>query len=95
MSNKLQVNKIALAHSLATISLVGYIICILVTVIFPESLMILFNSWFHGMDLSVLSPADGNWVFGTGSLVLGLVTFPIFGWITGYLIASLYNKFSK
>jgi hypothetical protein len=92
---KASLNEVALANSFAVVAFVGFIICVIATIIFPEFLMSLFNSWFHGVDLSLLSPANGNWVFGTGNLLLGLLTFPVLGWVTGYFIASLYNKFNK
>ena len=92
---KAAVDETALAKSFAVVGFVGYLLCVLGTIIFPEFLMTLFNSWFHGVDISVLRPADGNWVFGTGNLLLGLLTFPVAGWITGYFIASLYNRYNK
>ncbi len=94
MRNISQMNEKALANSFAVVGLAGYILCVLATAIFPEFLMTLFNSWFHGLDLSTLRPADGNWVFGTGNLVLGLITFPIFSWVIGYFIARMYNRFT-
>lgn len=92
---KASLNKFALANSFAVVAFASFIICVIATIIFPEFLMTLFNSWFHGVDLSLLEPSDGDWVFGTGNLLLGLITFPIISWITGYFIAVLYNKFNK
>lgn len=93
--NKFQLNNTALANSFAVVGLVGYVLCVLATMIFPEFLMTLFNSWFHGVDITSLRPANGNWVLGTGNLVLGIITFPAVSWITGYFIAALYNKYNK
>lgn len=90
-----EINQIALAKTFAVIGLIGYLLCVIATVLFPEFLLNLFNSWVHGVDISSLTPANGDWVSGTGNLVLGLITFPIFGWITGYFIAFTYNKFNK
>ena len=92
MSTTLKISENSLAKSLAFVSLAGYLICVLGTILFPEFLMTLFNSWFHGINLTSLSPTDGNWVFGTGNLLLGLITFPIFGWLTGYFIGHFYNR---
>lgn len=89
------VNEVALAKSFAVIGFVGYLLCILGTIIFPEFLMTLFNSWFHGVDITSLRPVDSNWVLGTGNLLIGLVTFPAASWITGYFIAFLYNRYNK
>lgn len=92
---KATLNETAMANSFAVVGFAGYILCVIATFIFPEFLMTLFNSWFHGVDISILRPADGNWVFGTGNLLLGLLTFPIISWLTGYFIAFLYNGYNK
>ena len=92
---KTTLSETALAKSFAVLGFAGYVLCILGTVLFPEFLMTLFNSWFHGVDISILKPADGNWIFGTGNLLLGLLTFPIISWFTGYFVAFLYNKYNK
>ncbi|MBI2620739.1 hypothetical protein HYW61_00745 [candidate division WWE3 bacterium] len=88
-------NERALAYAFGIVGAGSYVLCALGVMLFPEFLLTLFNSWFHGVDLRVLAPADGNWALRPGSVILGLATLPLLVAGFGYFVAVVYNKLNK
>lgn len=85
---------IALANSLAIFSFLGFIICIVWATIDQNTFVAFWNSWFHGFNIELLVPDEGLQIM-TGQTLFGVVSFTISGWLAGYLIAWLYNRFAK
>lgn len=83
---------IAAANSLAAVSLAIYVICRALSLVVPDLLYSVGQSWFHTFSLGsakTVMPLDFG-TFITGALTLGLLA-----WITGYVIVALYNKWAK
>ena len=85
---------IALANSLAIVSFIGFIICIVWATIDQNTFISFWNSWFHGFNVELLVPDEGLQIM-MGQTLFGIVSITINGWLAGYLIAWLYNRFAK
>lgn len=84
-------NPKATANALAVVSGVLYIICAVWTMISKESYLGMMSTWAHSLDVNALPQKAPDF----GTLVIGLLTFVIAAWITGYAFAVCYNYFSK
>lgn len=84
-------NPKATANALAIVGGALYIICAIWTMVSKGSYLGLMNTWTHGLDLSLLPQKTP----GFGALVIGLVSFVIVAWVTGYVFAECYNYFAK
>lgn len=82
---------IALANSLAVVSFVGFLICVVWATIDQNTFVAFWNSWVHGFNLELIVP-EGGLKFNAGQVVFGIVSFTINGWLAGYLIAWFYNR---
>ncbi len=85
---------IALANSLSVVSFLGFIICIVWATVDQSTFVAFWNSWFHGFNIELLVPDEGLQIM-TGQTLFGIVSFTVNGWLAGYLIAWLYNRFAK
>lgn len=74
--------------SAVTIAII-YVLCTLFVVLIPDLSMSITKSWFHGIDISLIS----SWNLSFGSFVLGLVSATVSAWLVGFLFASTYNYF--
>lgn len=81
----------AMANASAVATLVVYVICAAAFALLPDLAMAITQSWFHGLDLSILGRAEVT----TTTLITGLVTATSGSWLVGYLFAYLYNLFLK
>ena len=68
-----------------------YVVCALAFTLIPGLSMTVAQSWFHGIELSPIA----DWRLSFGSVILGLVTSTIGGWLVGYIFAKAYNYFFK
>ena len=83
---------IAFANSFTVVGLGAYVVCRALTLIAPDLLFSIGQSWFHTLNLSLVKaviPMD------IGTFLYGAVTLGIFVWITSYAFAKIYNSFSK
>ena len=80
----------ALAHSLAALVAVFFVVLYALQVAAPALFKIIFKAQFYGADIAKLVPkmAVGDCV---GILVVSAAT----AWVMGYAWAWLYNKFAK
>lgn len=85
---------VALANSLAAVSFLGFLICVVWAAVDQSTFIAFWNSWFHGFNIEILTPESGLQI-GAGQAIFGIVSFTISGWLTGYLIAWFYNRFDK
>lgn len=81
----------ATANALAVVSGALYLICAVWTLTSKASFMGVMNTWAHGVDLSALPSKTPD----VGVLLIGLVTFVLAAWVTGYAFAYLYNYFAQ
>jgi len=84
-------NPIATANALATTGGLFYIVCRVLVVLFPDLSYTIAQSWFHGIGIAKL----GSWDLSLGSFFLGLISFVVFAWVTGYIFAIVINYFNK
>src|SRR3989344_71706 len=89
--NNMKHNLIGTANAAAATTAIVYVVCRLLVGLFPDFLMNVARSWFHGIDISKISA----WNLSTESFILGIVSATITAWLVGYLFAKLYNYFSK
>lgn len=84
----MKLNPLALANASTAIVAAIYVICRLAVGLFPDLTLATVQSWFHGLDLTIISGAN----LSVGSFVLGLVSLSALTWVTGYFFAKLYNS---
>ena len=83
----MKLNEKALANALALVGAIYYIACYIIALIMPDVYKTIAQTWFHMLDLS------SAWKDAPDGLVLGLVSFTAVSWVSGWLLASSYNKF--
>ena len=64
-----------------------YVVCALAVALFPDGTLAFFNTWLHGVDLTLVKrPATkpltaGEWIYGFVSAVAaGYVAGALYGW---------------
>jgi hypothetical protein len=82
----------ALAHAVATVVGVGYILCRLIAAVAPEFLFNVGQSWLHTVNLEPLR-ATGS--MSTGMFFLGLVTSVVVSWVAAFVTAELYRRWAE
>ncbi len=85
----MKLNQMALANALGAVGAVYYIGCYLVATVAPDLYKTIAQSWFHMMDLSSI------WKSAPGNLILGLISFTVVSWVSGWILAFAYNSFAK
>ncbi len=83
--------EVSLANASALLIAFYYIVCRLLASVAPDLLKTLGQSWFHTFDFSESQPAG----LDLGTTVFGFSTAVGLSWISGYLLAFVYNKLSK
>lgn len=83
---KLEETAFAKAH--AILAGVAYLVCVIAVSLFPNLTIWVFNSWFHGLDISALPVKTGS----LGTVVFGLLTLTGVAWAWGYILAAIYNR---
>ena len=85
MKDKLSPKKVSL--SLAFVTGIVSIVCVLLISIAPEATLKLFGAIFHGADITKIAVA-----ISLGRAILGTVVAIVLALITGWLYAIIYNK---
>ena len=86
------VKPIALANASAVVALGIYVVCRVISLIAPDVLFSVAQSWFHTFSTeSVISVTSLN----IGSFIFGAVTLTVLVWVAFYAGAVLYNKLAK
>ena len=83
---------VAFANAFALVGLGLYIGCRILTLIVPDLLFAVGQSWFHTLNLEAVRGAAS---MDIGAFLLGGITFGALAWITGYALAYLYNNLEK
>lgn len=86
----MKLNEKAFANASAVLTGIVYVACYLLVALFPNLFKFVGQSWFHGIDLSLIW--TGN---PTGDILLGFVTAVVGTWLTGWVFAWVYNQFNK
>lgn len=79
------------ANAAAATVAVIYVACRLLVGLFPDLMMAVTKSWFHGIDISKIS----SWNLSIESFILGIITATISAWAVGYLFGWSFEYFSK
>jgi hypothetical protein len=82
---------VALASAAAIVAAVAYVVCLAVSLVAPDLLMGILQTWAHSIQVAPLR-AEAV-AFQPGSALVGLVTFSGFVWLTTAATAWLYNTF--
>lgn len=76
------------ALALSTTVGIVYVLCVLALLAIPNASMRLFNSWFHGIDLSRIATTT----LLTGETLFGLITLLVFTYLAGLVYGFIYHK---
>ena len=79
------------ANALAVVGGALYLICAGWVMLTRDGFMGFFSTWTHSIDLAALPAKTPD----LGSVIVGLITFTVTAWLTGYAFALAYNYFEK
>jgi len=82
-------NESAMAKAFGVLGAAYYLACYLVALIVPSLYKAVAATWFHMLDLS------SAWKDTPNGFVLGLISFTLASWVSGWLLAWTYNKLAK
>ena len=80
-----------LAHAVATVVGVGFILCRLIAAVAPQFLFNVGQSWFHTVNLEPLRTDS----ISIRMFVLGLVASVVVSWIAAFATAELYRRWAE
>lgn len=86
------VNSTVLAHAVATVVGVGYILCRLIAAVAPGFLFNVGQSWFHTVNLEPLRTTGS---MPAGMFFLGLLTGIVVSWVATFTTAELYRRWAE
>ena len=81
-----------LANASATVVGAGYVICRLVSVVAPNILSNIGQSWFHTVNLESVRTTSS---MPMSTFILGLISSIVVTWVAAYATAELYNRWAK
>ncbi len=87
MTDKLNPKTVAL--SLASVAGIVYIICAILVIIAPRTMLNLFKYMFHGIDITQIARTTTS----LGGTVVGFVETIFLSLVVGWLFAVIYNYF--
>lgn len=85
----MKLNEMAVAHASGILGAIFFLACYILVIFAPEVYRVTAQSWVHGVDLSLI------WRPRAGNFILGLLTFSLVSWVSGWVFAWLYNKLIK
>lgn len=85
----MKLNQMAMANAFGAVGAIFYIGCYLVAMIVPDLYKAVSASWLHMFDLSSI------WKSAPSGFILGVVSFTIISWVSGWILAFAYNSFAK
>lgn len=80
------------ANASTTVGLVVYVVCRVLSLVAPDLLFTIGQSWFHTINLD---SAKATTSMDIGIFVLGGVSVAVLVWLTTFAVATLYNKWAK
>lgn len=83
---------VAFANAAAAVTAAVYVVCLVLSIVTPDLLISLSNSWIHAISLESLRTGE---TVDFGTALWGLVSSSVFAWLVGYGFAYFYNKFAK
>jgi len=85
----MKLREMGLANAFGVLGAVYYLVCFTVASVAPQVYKAVAASWMHMIDLS------GVWKSAPSGFLLGIVSFTASAWISGWLLAKVYNSFAK
>ena len=85
----MKLNESAMAKGFGVLGAAYFLVCYVVALFTPGLYKVVAVSWFHMLDLS------SAWKSAPTGFILGLVSFSLASYISGWLLARAYNKFVK
>ena len=80
--------------ALAVTAGILYVLCAVAVALFPDGTLALFNTWAHGVDVTLVKRPAGKplaaseWIFGFVSIVVaGYLAGALYGWVRNLLSA--------
>ena len=86
------VKPVILANTLTTVGIGLYVACRVLTLIVPDFVFSVSQSWFHTINMESMKAAT---TFDLGTFVLGGITFGALVWVVAYSSVVLYNNWAK
>lgn len=88
-----RINPTGLALAFAITTAVLSLICAGLVAIAPGSVMAIFQSWWHGLDVSQLTATAPPMTLQ--SVAIGLMTITAFAFLVGFLFAIVNNTLAR
>lgn len=82
-------NPTTLGFAFAAAFAAVWVICSLLVMLFPGFMMAMTGHMGHA-NMEGLS-----WTLTPGGVILGLISWAVWGWLLGWLIGFFYNRFAK
>jgi len=70
-----------------------YLVCAVAVALFPDGTLAFFNTWLHGLDLTLVKRPAGR-PLAAAEWIFGLVSAVVAGYLAGALYGWLRNLFS-
>lgn len=86
-------NPVGLGLALAITTAVLSIICAVLVAIAPNQMMAILQSWWHGLDVTMLASTAPPVTLQ--SIAIGLITISAFAFVVGFLFAVIGNLVSR
>lgn len=86
------IKSVPFANAATVVALGLYIVCRVATLVAPDFLFSIGQSWFHTFSMDALKATAP---FATGTFIFGAVTLAIVTWATVYAFAEVYNRLAK
>lgn len=83
-------NPVAFANAFAAAGIIFYLVLVILQLVAPPFFKLVLNSQFLGADIASQVP-EANAI----NLLGFLIAMAVVAWIFGYLVAVIYNKFSR
>lgn len=80
----------AFANAFAAASIVFYLVLVILRLAAPPFFKLVLNSQFLGADIASQVPR-----FNAANLLGFLIAIAVIAWVFAYLVAVIYNKYSK
>jgi len=88
----MQIQSIKFANAASLTVGILYVVCTLFVALAPEAALTILNGAMHMPDIS---SALGGTDVSIGGFLLGLIPMLVYSYIGAWLLATLYNRFSR
>lgn len=89
-----KLNPVKLGNSIALAFALIHISFDILSLLAPNMLKFIFNTWFHGFNLKILV-LEETFSISAQNILIGLVTSVVVAWIIGFSVGYFYNYFNK